>query len=412
MMKRFFRRTRLAVALLVTILAVMFHVRWYQPVGTAQRITKGELAQLQFLRNQLSAGAAQKAQRHFPEGYFFLNVLYGLSWAQVARENPNLTATALAEMHTALANLESAEGTAPFFAIHSPRLGVFHAGWTNWLRGLIIRVDPAFNLTLLDQFNQGCTDLAAAFDRADTPFLESYRNQAWPCDSVVAIAALRLHDAIHNTDTYAPTIDRWLTAARNHLDPVTGLLPHRITPTFSPPRGTSQSIIQRFLPEIDPTFANEQYLAFRKTFVAHQLAMPAIREYPTGIRGPGDVDSGPLIFGISLSASIVAAGAARIHNDSTLADPIFQTCEAAGHPFTMNNAKRYAFGTVPVGDAFIVWSKLAAPWTTPTHTPPVNYPTATNWYWRLPLTAITLLLVGLLWLPLCRDRRTACKHAG
>ncbi len=58
------------------------------------------------------------------------------------------------------------------------------------------------------------------------------------------------------------------------------------------------------------------------------LAIPGVREYPRGINGSGDIDSGPLFFGISLSASTVTLGAAL---QRYVADPVLaQKHGAAG----------------------------------------------------------------------------------
>lgn len=46
-------------------------------------------------------------------------------------------------------------------------------------------------------------------------------------DSVVAVAALRLHDTLLPA-RFAPIVETWLIAARDRLDPATGLLPHRV----------------------------------------------------------------------------------------------------------------------------------------------------------------------------------------
>ena|SRR5215218_3133485 len=51
---------------------------------------------------------------------------------------------------------------------------VFYRGWTNWLRG----------------------GLGAAFDASASPYLTAYPGQAWPVDSTVAMASLRLHDTL------------------------------------------------------------------------------------------------------------------------------------------------------------------------------------------------------------------------
>src|SRR5690606_21723034 len=155
---------------------------------------------------------------------------------------------------------------------------------------------------------------------------------------------------------YADTVRRWLDKVRRRLDPRTGLIPHRADAETGAPaemaRGSSQSLIHRFLPDIDPAFAREQYLRFREHHLAFPLGLgPAVREYPHGVDGAGDVDSGPLLLGVSLSATTVALGAAQVNGDASLARALANYGELAGLPIGTPWTKRYAFGLLPIGDA-------------------------------------------------------------
>ena len=178
-------------------------------------------------------------------------------------------------------------------------------------------------------------------------------------------------------------------------------------------RGTSQSLIQRFLVDIDPAFAGEQYLRFRDRYVVSPLGLgPAVREYPDGMDGPADVDSGPLPLGVSLSATVVTIGAAQVHGDAPLAAALANYGELAGLPVDTPWTKRYAFGLLPVGDAFLAWSKTARPWVARTPAPP---PATISWWWRLPLLSVLVGLGAAPWLPALvrrfRDRRTRPRPA-
>ncbi|HEY3560832.1 MAG TPA: hypothetical protein VGL05_25395 [Kribbella sp.] len=87
--------------------------------------------QLAFPCAEISAGADRAAQKQFPEGYFFLNVLYGLSWVQVGVDDPARAADATAQVRWALDRIASPDGTTPFDESLQPKYGVFYAGWTN-----------------------------------------------------------------------------------------------------------------------------------------------------------------------------------------------------------------------------------------------------------------------------------------
>lgn len=386
-------------AAFLTLVAVLGTVRLVAPATSADGEPPGVRQQLTFLRERLDGGADTDAQALFPEGYFFLNALYGLTWVDLGRRGiePERAAD---EAAWALARMESPAGRAPFDPSASPPYGVFHSGWTNWLRGglLTLRDDPVQRA----RFDADSRALAAAFDASASPFLPAYPGRAWPCDSTVAIASLHLAGR-----ELAPVVDRWVDRARGLLDPATGLLPHEVDPATGAPltgaRGTSQAIIQRFLVDVDPGFAHEQYLLFRDQFLDRPLGLvPAVREYPHGVDGTGDVDSGPLLLGISLSTTVVTLGAAQVQGDHALAGALANAGELLGLPLTTPATKRYAGGVLPIGDAFLAWSKSAVPWTGDPRPPdPV-----TGGGWRVPLL-LTLLVLGAgpwVWMGVRRHR--------
>jgi hypothetical protein len=345
------RKLVIGVAVIATLTAGLGTARLVLPWTDPAR---GVVKQLAFLRAELEGGADVAAQKQFPEGYFFLNVLYGLTWVQVGIDDPARSADATAEVRWALERIASTDGTAPFDESLQPQYGVFYAGWTNWLRGGLIalgRSDAADR----DRFTSESVEIATAFRTAETPFLAAYPGQAWPVDSVVAIASLRLYDALV-APRFGQIAQNWVTTATTKLDPATGLLPHQAVPQVSGARGSSQTMIQRFLIDVDPAFARTQYEIFKDKFVTGL----GVREYPKGTTGQGDVDSGPLVFGRSLSATVVAMGAARVHHDP-LADRLAREGELVGLPFSGLKTKRYLFGAMPIGDAFLAWSTSARP---------------------------------------------------
>ncbi|WP_433059567.1 hypothetical protein [Dactylosporangium sp. CS-033363] len=375
---------RALLAAIISALAVSALLRLYVPPQDTDR-------QLTYLRQTLDEGAGEGAQNLFPEGYFFSHVLYGLTWIDVARRGGD-RAKAVREAGWALSRLDGPEGTAPFAEGLAPRYGIFYAGWTNWLRGglLSLRDEPGQRA----RFEADSREIAAAFDASPSPFLQAYPGQSWPVDSTVAIASLRLHDALA-APAYAGTVQRWLDAARERLDPATGLLPHVADPGTGRPlqgaRASSQSMILRFLPEVDAGFARQQYLRFRDQFVDRPLRLgPAVREYPKGVDGAADVDSGPLPLGISFSATVVTIGAARVNGDDGLADALSSYGEVAGVPITTWHTKRYALGALPIGDSFLVWARTA-----PSAAAPID--SGAGPLWRAPLTLILVALAAVPW---------------
>lgn len=398
-MRQWLRR---AVAAVAALAVVVFNARLYAPPES------DVTPQLRFLQEALRNGAAEQMQAHFPEGYLFCQATYGLAWLNLGRDQPDRRAEACANARAALLAMDSEVGRRPFEASLDPPYGIFHAGWCARLHAglLALTAPPDRRPDDLAEFEVRCAAIAAAFDAADTPFLQSYPGQTWPVDSVVAIAALRLHDRLLPS-RYEASIADWLDAAEVGLDLTTGLLAHACDPVngqpLGPARGSSQTLLLPFLFEIDPSLAVDHYQRFRRHFVAAPAGLPGVREYPRGVRSRGDVDSGPLIFGLSPSASLVAVAAARLAGDRSLLRALVGSQEALLHPARRHGGRAFLLGRLPVIDAFAAWARSAGPVPDPGGALDPGF----TRLWRLPAHLVSLLLL----LGLARTERRPAVHA-
>jgi hypothetical protein len=105
---------------------------------------------------------------------------------------------------------------------------------------------------------------------------------------------------------------------------------------------------------------------------------------------------------VSLSATVVTIGAAQVQGDRTLAGALGDYGELAGVPVWTWSTKRYTLGVLPIGDAFLAWSKSARPWVVQQPGPP---PSAVPVWWRAPLVLLLESLALVLWLPVLPRRR-------
>lgn len=355
-------------------------------------------AQLDWLHDALADGAAEDMQSVFPEGYMFTWALYGLSHVQYGLRHPpgsKPRISAEAEARHALAMLGTADARRPFAEATDPPLGAFYNGWSNWLRGgLLLLQAPNARADEVEAFKQTCAAIAAAL-RTKGPYLESYPDKRWPADTVVAAATLRLHDVIL-PPRYEGVLDRWMAQVEQRLDPL-GLIPHAIggpgTDTMQPARGSSQALILRFFFDIDPQRTRKWYRTFRQNFVTKKAGLPAVLEYPKGKSGAGDVDSGPLVAGASAPAMVVNIGTALQLGDRAYAEVMIPTIEFVGFSIP---GKRYAFGMLPVGDAFLAWSKSARPLTRAAMTDAYS-PVVSEWF-RWPWHGLAAFFMLLLWI--------------
>ncbi|MDI1466318.1 hypothetical protein QEZ54_35605 [Catellatospora sp. KI3] len=377
----------IVLALAVTALASVQFVRLHadSPLArTDAEVVADALPRLAFLREALDSGSADRMQQLFPEGYFFNYALYGLSWVDVGARDPGLRERALTEARWALAHTDSPAGRAVFSPSLTPPYGVFYQGWSTWLRGGIAQLHGP-GAPELPRLRADARALADAFtatlDRSGSPFLTAYPGQAWPCDSVVGLAAVHRADALTGDDHTALT-GAWLAAADARRDPVTGLLPHTVEPETGQPtdlaRATSQVIILRFLAEFAPARGAADWTQFRQHFASTVPGVPGVREWPRGVDRPGDVDSGPLPLGLSASASAVALGGAVVYRDEAAAAALTGLAEATGLAVQWHGRRRYLGGVLPIGDAFLTWSLTARPGVV------AAAGDGPSWTWRLP----------------------------
>ncbi len=109
----------------------------------------------------------------------------------------------------------------------------------------------------------------------------------------------------------------------------------------------------------EPEFGIEQFQLYEKHFLMSILGFPAIREYPKGKSGKGDIDSGPVILGIGFAGTIVGIGTLKCYNEVKSANLLSNTIETFGIPISSNNKKKYIFGKLPIADLFICWSRAS-----------------------------------------------------
>ncbi len=325
--------------------------------------------QLNYLSGELRNSAADDMQNIYPEGFIFTNVLYGLSWAEIARYKnipDSIKRRALSEAEWAFNEIKSERGRNLFERNKSlcPKYGIFYFGWKNYLKASILRVKPKISEKEKNDFKLNCDSLVQCFSDLPVPYPESYRYSIWPADAFPAIASLSIHDQIF-TPKYGEFILQWLRETEKYLDPKTGLIPHSVNYSNykfrEAARGSSTSLIIRLMAEIDRKKAKEYYHVFKENFYSTFLGFPVIREYPKGINGFGDIDSGPVIFGVGSAATIVSIGTARAVGDTEISDGLSKLIEIIGLPIQYHDKKMYGFGLHPIGDLFICWSKSTLP---------------------------------------------------
>ncbi|MCB9262797.1 MAG: hypothetical protein H6607_10520 [Flavobacteriales bacterium] len=355
-----------ALILLITVLICSINVRLKQTSFKKSELKEDIVNTLNFLENQINKkNLGQKMQQIFPEGYVFTHAVYGVSWCQLALAQKNDSEIRNKALHQAILaykNLETEYAKMPFSENLDPNYGIFYVGWKNYLLSKIFLIDTVFAQSDIfrAKFEQQCHEIADAAFSSQNPYPQSYAGHSWPSDAFVAVASLSNYDKIFGKK-FRINIDEWLANINERLDAETGMIPHKVDfetgKCVVGTRGCSIALILRMLAEIDSDLATEQYLKAKEKFMGKTVGLPSVREYPKGKHGKGDIDSGPVIFGVGFTATIMMVGVMAMLDDSDIALQQYQTINAFGFAQTSKKQKKYLLGKLPIADAFIVWGK-------------------------------------------------------
>lgn len=354
-------------------------------------------AQLQFIKQCLEKDAANKMQQIYPEGFLFMHLLYGLSWSNFARELDKTTPKfqeALKELDFCIEKVLSEQGKAIFHKDSPLEYGAYYVGWTNYLIGkkLALQTPSERDSAQVNHFLAKCDSIETILKIMAHPYPESYRQQAWPADASLCIAALALHDRLY-FPKYKATIKNWVAGVKKHLDPKTGLIPHSVhyedASMLEEPEGSSMSLTLVFMKEIDSVFGQQQFELYKEYFLAYRFGLPGIRAYAKGKKAGFNIDSGPVILGIGGAGSIVGQQVMALYGDWDSFHGLRNSIEAFGMAHTWRGKKCYVFGQVPMADAFIAWSnsmEIASDFNQAKN----------NWRWGFQLLSLGIWLLGLI----------------
>lgn len=400
-MKRFFYFLFLGIWSIFTCYLLVVNVKLHHSPTFAQSAGKtyrqDVYYQHQHLKKRTQQGAGKEMQTLYPEGFFFMNVLYGLSWADLIANLPE-TAPIFKEgqqqIAQAISELASPEGQRIFPADVQPTLGAFYNGWLAYLLGKKLALAGRQESIDIQQFKDICERLALAYQKHT--YLRSYQNGVWQADNVVCIASLALHDRLY-TPQYQSLIKKWLQNISNTLDKE-GLLPHSAIDETGKiqenARGSSLSLMLCFLPEIDAKLAQKQYALFQQNFLAYRFGLLGVCEYPTydgGGWGLGDIDSGPVLLGIGGVGSIVSIRACLQNGDVVASQKLRNSVEAFGFAMTWNKQKYYLGGFLEVVDAFTAWVNVVQ------QSPDKSYTDVGLWFFHFLSLALFAIGWWLLW---------------
>jgi len=224
--------------------------------------------------------------------------------------------------------------------------------------GMARLVDPAFPPELARQHDA----LIAAYERrllaSETGLIETYPGEAYPTDVAAVAAAIAVHGRVTHAP-HEPVLRQWADRVRaRQIDPSSGLVIQRMDATtgapHDAPRASGTGLAAYFA-----GFADRSVAELLAGGVLRQLAVRfgfgAIREYADGYQGEikGDIDSGPVVLGVSVSATGFALAPARAFGHEDAFVELYRTTDLFGLPFEDGDRRRFAIGG-PIGNALLM----------------------------------------------------------
>jgi hypothetical protein len=152
--------------------------------------------------------------------------------------------------------------------------------------------------------------------------LETYPGETYPVDNAAVLVALALHG--HDVDD---AVRRWEQAYVAE----DGLVVQVVSPAMRV-RGSGTALSAWFFAHTHPALARRLAGGLRDELGGTVAGFGAVREYRRGEDGPGDIDSGPLIDGWSISATGFSLGAARTLGDPAWFRDLYGTACLVGVP--------------------------------------------------------------------------------
>lgn len=185
--------------------------------------------------------------------------------------------------------------------------------------------------------------------------LETYPGQIFPIDNVTFFGALALHDRATGEDHSALLTRLLETLQTRYRDDATGLLIQRVDLRGRPvdePRGSGTAFAAYFVSFADMELSRSLYGSIQGELVGSLFGFGAVREYPRGNGGSGDIDSGPVILGQAVSTTGFTLALARQHGDRDTFMSLYATAALFGAPRQGDHAAHYVMGG-PIGDALM-----------------------------------------------------------
>ena len=352
-------------------IAALGTAAWYEgSLGSQERLARRVA---RWIDDDSTARAFSTGSPRFDsEWRFGTYQMAALGFGQLALEHPEARDAQRGRMERAIDRMLSADGQRfdteawgrdALSTLDGTDAHAAYLGYTNLVLALHRSLWP-------DSRYAGTNDaITAALERryaaSEIRMLETYPGEIYPLDNAAAIASVALHARATRREV-PPLVREWVDLTRRkYVHAETGLLYQAVSAGGAPadaPRGSGTALGAYFLSFADAELSESLHRAVQKSLARDVLGFRAVREYPDlpGMAsGHGDIDSGPLVFGFSVSATGFSIGGCRIHGDKDCYEDALATAWLFGAPIYHGAEMSYVSGG-PLGDA-ILFAMQTAP---------------------------------------------------
>jgi hypothetical protein len=342
---------------------------WY--AGDAQ--TQGRLTNgvARWLTSDLPREHIATGSNQFDgEWRFATYMMAGMGFGQTALEHPEWRAGHLELMSQCIRRILS-PGARAFDrdrwsndAIESLDTDSDHAaflGYFNLLLSLHRLIDAKSHYADLN--DRITAALVRRIRRSKLMLLQSYPGEVYPIDNAAVIGSIGLYDRATGANHRELIRDWFDRCRRDYLDPKTGLLYQAVDAASGKPmdeaRGSGTCVSVYFLSFADLAFSLELFQSAKEHLASSYFGFGLVREYSASSKGGrGDIDSGPVLLGYSVSATGFCIAGCRIHGDAEYYGRLYRTAYLFGAPVDRDDYRQFVTGG-PIGDA-IMFAMLTA----------------------------------------------------
>jgi len=324
-----------------------------------------------WITSDLTQDLFQTGHRQYNgEWLFGTYLMAGMGFGQMALEHPERRTRHAELMSLCIERILSPQGKAfetgtwkedPIESLDGDHGHAAYLGYLNLLLGLHRVLDPTSKHAPLN--DRITAALVRRIHASPTLLLRTYPDEVYPVDNCAVIASIGLYDLATRAD-HSELIQKWVAKCRErYTDPQSGLLYQCVNADdgspVDAPRGSGSSLGLYFLSFVDMALSRQLYDAVRKQLARTFLGFGVVREYPMGWEGGrGDVDSGPVLFGIGVSPTGFTLAGARIHRDPAYFSRLYSSAHLIGAPLRRGDRLNFVTGG-PLGDA-IMFAMLTA----------------------------------------------------